>query len=69
MLSIENLSRTEKLLMMEALWDDLARDTVTYSSPEWHADELRVAERTVAEGEAGFVSWDSAKKALRDSSS
>lgn len=69
MLSIENLSRTEKLLMMEALWDDLARDTVTYSSPEWHADELKASERAVAEESAGFVPWDLAKKALRDSAS
>jgi putative addiction module component (TIGR02574 family) len=69
MLSIENLSRTEKLLMMEALWDDLARDAVSYSSPEWHAEELRLAERSVAEGSANFVPWDAAKKALRDSKS
>jgi Putative addiction module component len=67
MLSIENLSRTEKLLMMEALWDDLTRGTVAYASPDWHADELKVAERAVVEGDAGFVSWDVAKKALRDS--
>jgi putative addiction module component (TIGR02574 family) len=69
MLSIENLSRTEKLLMMEALWDDLARDAANYASPEWHADELKVAERSVAEGGASFVPWDAAKKTLRDSKS
>ena len=69
MLSIENLSRTEKLRMMEALWSDLARDAANYASPEWHADELKKAEQRVAEGGASFVPWAAAKKTLRDSES
>ncbi len=67
MLSIENLTRTEKLRMMEVLWDDLARDSITLSSPEWHAQALKEAEHAVVENQAGFVSWDAAKKTLRDS--
>ncbi|MDX8399559.1 MAG: addiction module protein [Gallionellaceae bacterium] len=67
MLSIENLTRIEKLRMMEVLWDDLARDSVTLASPEWHAQALKEAEYAVAENQAGFVSWDAAKKTLRDS--
>lgn len=66
MLGIENLSRTEKLRMMEALWDDLARDTLTLPSPEWHGDELKKAEIAQAAGEAGFVDWETAKKSIRD---
>ncbi|TAJ81676.1 MAG: acyl-protein synthetase [Gallionellaceae bacterium] len=68
MLSIENLTRAEKLQMMEVLWDDLARDSVTLSSPEWHAQSLKEAEQAVADNQASFVSWDAAKKTLRDSS-
>lgn len=67
MLSIENLTRAEKLQMMEALWDDLARDSVTLSSPEWHAQALKEAEQAVADNRAGFVSWEAAKKTLRAS--
>lgn len=67
MLSIENLTRMEKLRMMEALWDDLARDSVTLSSPEWHTQALKEAESSHAENQAHFVSWDAAKKTLRDS--
>lgn len=65
MIGIEKLTRTEKLLMMEALWDDLAHDTVELSPPEWHADKLKEAESALAEGRASFVDWDSAKKTLR----
>jgi hypothetical protein len=67
MLGIKNLSRTEKLRMMEALWDDLARDTLTLPPPEWHGDELKKAERAHAAGEAGFVDWEAAKNIMRDS--
>lgn len=68
MLNIENLSFSEKLRMMEAIWDDLAHDTVVMHSPEWHADELKKAERAYEEKHAELISWEVAKKILRDSS-
>jgi hypothetical protein len=67
MLGIENLSRTEKLRMMELLWDDLARGTPMLASPDWHGDELKKTELAHASGEAGFVDWEEAKKMMRDS--
>ena len=67
MLSIENLTRTEKLRMMEVIWDDLSRDSETLTSPEWHAQALKDAERALAENQTHFVSWEAAKKRLRDS--
>lgn len=66
MISIENLSRSEKLIMMEALWDDLARDPIALSSPDWHAAALQETERAHAEKQSDFISWDAAKKSLRD---
>lgn len=67
MLSIENLTRTEKLRMMEVIWDDLSLDSESLASPEWHAQSLKNAERALAENQTHFVSWDAAKKMLRDS--
>lgn len=67
MFSIENLTRTEKLRMMEVIWDDLSRDSEALSSPEWHAQALKDAERALAENQTHFVAWDAAKKTLRDS--
>ena len=66
MLNIEKMTCTEKLNMMEELWDDLSRDSVTLASPEWHEKALTEAERALAENQAGFVTWDAAPKALRD---
>ena len=55
--------------MMEALWDDLSRDPAGIASPEWHEQALNEAERAVADNQAGFVSWDAAKKTLRNNNS
>lgn len=51
--------------MMEAIWDDLARDPAALAPPEWHAQALKDAERAHAENQAGFVPWHIAKKKLR----
>ncbi len=64
MLPIEQLSRVEKLRMMEALWDDLSRDESSLASPAWHGDALREAEESVASGDARFIDWDQARKML-----
>lgn len=52
--------------MMEAIWDDLAHDPVILTSPAWHAQALNEAEQAHFEQQADFVSWDVAKKLLRD---
>jgi hypothetical protein len=69
MMNIANMTRTEKLSMMEALWDDLSRDPAEIASPAWHEQALNEAERAVADNQAGFVSWDAAKKTLRTNNS
>lgn len=68
-MNIANMTRTEKLSMMEALWDDLSRDPAGIASPEWHAQALKEAERAITDNQAGFVSWDAAKKILRNNNS
>lgn len=39
-MDIANMTRTEKLSMMEALWDDLSREPAGIASPEWHEQDL-----------------------------
>jgi hypothetical protein len=59
------MSRAEKLMALEALWEDLSRDETTLESPAWHLDELRATEERVKSGEEQFIDWESAKKELR----
>ena len=66
MTAVQQLSRTEKLRMMETLWDDLAHDELEFASPAWHGEALKDTELAVATEQARFVDWETAKQALRD---
>jgi hypothetical protein len=64
-LQIEQMSRAEKLQVMEALWADLSETEAEVESPAWHADVLRETEARVAAGEERITDWDTAKRELR----
>ena len=63
--TMRKLPRSEKLKLLEALWEDLSRDEQSLESPAWHADALRETERRVAAGEEKPLDWGAAKKELR----
>ena len=65
LIATENLSRTEKLQIIEQLWDELSRSPNDVESPAWHADALHEAENAVANGEAVFQDWEQVKERLR----
>ncbi|MEJ5207186.1 addiction module protein [Denitratimonas sp. CY0512] len=65
MITIENLSRMEKLRMMEALWRDLSANANELASPAWHGEALQQAEAALAGGTARMVDWADAKEMLR----
>ncbi len=35
-IEIQNLSKKEKLRVMEAIWEDLSKDDDQIESPDWH---------------------------------
>lgn len=59
------LSKSEKLKLMEALWDDLSKNPNDFEAPGWHRGELERTEQQIAEGKARFVDWSEAKARLR----
>ncbi|MCL4790166.1 MAG: addiction module protein [Verrucomicrobia bacterium] len=59
------MTQAEKLMVMEALWEDLSQDEQTFESPAWHQEELAVTEERVKSGTEQFVDWEKAKKELR----
>ena len=63
--SLRQLPRSEKLKLMETLWEDLSRPDEAFESPAWHAKELAATERRLAEGKEQLLDWDTAKDALR----
>lgn len=62
---IKDLSREQKLRIMEALWENLSLDESLVESPDWHADRLRETEERFKSGKETVIDWTSAKKQLR----
>lgn len=65
-LPLETLSISEKLLLMERLWENLSRQPQDIPVPDWHGDILAQRQADVDAGRASFVEWEAAKKRLRE---
>ncbi|MCG2587545.1 addiction module protein [Rhodohalobacter sulfatireducens] len=61
---VKNLSVEEKLLLMEALWNDLSEKVGSMEIPESHKAILDEREKKIQVGEAKFVDWEKAKKQI-----
>ena len=62
---LSELSFSQKLNLMESIWDDLTRDDVTFESPVWHKETLDDREQALASGKAKVRDWDEAKERIR----
>ena len=64
-LPLHEMTVPEKLRLMEAIWEDLTRNSDTFESPAWHEAELRKREERIASGQATFIDWERAKTEIR----
>jgi hypothetical protein len=64
--SLDKMTTSEKLIVMEKLWDELCRNPDSVPSPEWHKDVLEAREQRVLEGKDKFHSLDATKKRIRN---
>jgi hypothetical protein len=64
-LEIKQMSRAEKLRIMEALWEDLSSEDQSIQSPAWHESLLQETEQRVHAGQEKIHDWKEAKKELR----
>ena len=65
-IDIKQLSRTEKLKVMEAIWEDLSQEDDKVASPAWHQKALQETERRVCTGQEKIIDWHDAKNELRN---
>jgi putative addiction module component (TIGR02574 family) len=63
---VRQMSLHEKLQLMEAVWEDIARDEEALEVPEWHKTLLDERERLIREGKAQFIDWEEAKQRIRE---
>jgi hypothetical protein len=64
-IEIQNLSKEEKLRVMEAIWEDLSKDDDQIESPDWHLQALQETDQRLRSGQENIVDWQDAKKELR----
>jgi endonuclease/exonuclease/phosphatase family metal-dependent hydrolase len=64
-IEIQNLSKEEKLRVMEAIWEDLSKDDDQIESPDWHLQALQETDQRFRSGQENIVDWQDAKKELR----
>jgi putative addiction module component (TIGR02574 family) len=63
--SIFDLSPSEKLQLVEDLWDDLARTPEAVPVHDWQKQELARRKATLAKNPAAGLSWDAVKQRVR----
>lgn len=66
-LPIDKMTVSDKLEVMELLWDDLCRTPEQVPSPEWHKKTLLERAKRITEGSAKFSTWSEAKENIRNS--
>lgn len=62
---IEKLGLSEKLLLVEDIWDTIARDTASLPLPEWQKQELIKRQAEYENGKVSLHDWQSVHEDLR----
>lgn len=66
-LPLDKMSLSEKLRLMESVWDNLCQTAESIPSPEWHQNILKNREEDVQKGTDRFADWETAKTKIRNS--
>jgi len=65
-LPLDKMTISEKLRVLEDIWDDLRRTPDEMPPPSWHADVLQAREKRIQEGSSKFTDWNEVKRNIRD---
>ena len=64
-IEIDGLELSEKLLLVEDLWDSIAASNSELTMPEWQKEELNRRYKEYKQGELELHDWKSTHKELR----
>jgi len=59
------MTASQKVELMEALWNNMSQEPKGIEPPEWHRQVLEERERALASGEIEFMDWEEAKAYIR----
>lgn len=63
---LDTLSVSEKVRLLERVWDSLCSRSGDVQSPDWHQEVLEMRKRRLEEGQATVAPWSEAKARLMD---
>ena len=63
---INELALSEKLLLVEDIWDSIAADNLEIPIPAWQKRELDKRYKEYKEGKLGLHNWEEVHKDLRE---
>jgi putative addiction module component (TIGR02574 family) len=63
---LDGLSVSEKVRLLERVWDSLCTESGDVRSPEWHRELLETRKGRLEEGQATVSPWSEAKARLLD---
>jgi hypothetical protein len=66
-LPIDKMTTTEKLQVMEELWESLCQGQIDELSPPWHAEVLEDRETRLNQGKEKILDWNEAREKIRGS--
>lgn len=64
-LPLDRISVSEKLIIINQIWDSLIQSSSDIPAPEWHKDVLSARRKRVEDGVSQFKSLDTVKQELR----
>ncbi|MDO9535522.1 MAG: addiction module protein [Bacillota bacterium] len=64
---IDKLGLSEKLILVEGIWDSIARSNSILPMPEWQKVELEKRYREYKSGKIELHEWKEVHESLRDS--
>lgn len=54
-IDVKNMTPSQRVLAMEALWDSMCHQETEPDSPEWHENLLEERRAKIEAGESGFL--------------
>jgi hypothetical protein len=60
----KNMTPSQRVLAMEALWESMCREEDEPESPGWHEQVLAERRERIASGEARFVTLEQLRESL-----
>ena len=64
-LPLQEMTISDKIRVMEDIWNDLSKDDSGYTPPDWHHDILKIRQERLNSRDIGFTDWETAKKEIR----